>query len=280
MTLLHSYLRSLRMYCYMFLQGTVSFPLPTESNPQWALCGKDLSHPVFRTCIDIDLSVERTYIFQFYVCHTFRCPPTMNKLLQFQIIAGSIMSPSSTRTGGEEGGSATPEGAWELLLNKANAEKRKTFLLQKVPNSEPKPKTEPRVLLAPNSQSAAPKARTNTTSGPTRWVWLRLRLRLWPVAKSTAAAQDDAAIAWGITARDLYGIPKKYGRNVSAIFIGHFKKRIRCSTRARSSQPSLSSRTRPLSPPPLLLLLLMLRCLLLLLLLLLLGDAVAPGNKK
>lgn len=38
------------------------------------------------------------------------------------------------------------------LLNKANAvrptmaEKRKTFLLQKVPNSEPKPKTEPRVL--------------------------------------------------------------------------------------------------------------------------------------
>lgn len=37
-------------------------------------------------------------------------------------------------------------------------------------------------------------------------------------------SQDDAAIAWGITARDLYGIPKKYGRNVSAIFIGHFKK--------------------------------------------------------
>lgn len=35
-------------------------------------------------------------------------------------------------------------------------------------------------------------------------------------------------IAWGITAGDLYGIAKKYGQNVSAIFIGHFKKQLRC----------------------------------------------------
>lgn len=137
------------------------------------------------------------------------CPPTMNKLLQFQIIAGSIMSPSSTRTrrgGGKAEGSRQRNPRRGFGAEQSQCGEKKNFLIAK--SAKLRAKTENRTQSRPRTQSSS---RTPPPQGknqhnlrhPTHWLWLWV----WPgsvsvavsvsgsVAKSTAAAQDDAAIA-------------------------------------------------------------------------------------